>query len=44
MMRCLEQAYEERDCLLALLKAQDWWDPFRSDARFQDLVRRVGIP
>ena len=43
-MRCLEQAYEERECLLALLKAQEWWDPLRSDARFRALVRRVGIP
>jgi TolB-like protein/Flp pilus assembly protein TadD len=40
----LEQAYEERECMLVLLKAQEWWDPLRSDARFQDLVRRVGIP
>jgi len=43
-MRCLEQAYERRECLLVLLKAQEWWDPLRSDARFEDLVRRVGIP
>jgi adenylate cyclase len=43
-MRCLEQSYEERECLLVLLKAQEWWDPLRSDARFEDLVRRVGIP
>lgn len=43
-VRCLEQSYEEHECLLALLKAQEWWDPLRSDRRFQDLVRRVGIP
>ena len=43
-MKCLEQSYEERECLLALLKAQEWWDPLRSDPRFQDLMRRVGIP
>jgi tetratricopeptide (TPR) repeat protein len=43
-MTCLEQSYEERDCLLVLLKAQEWWDPLRSDARFVDLVRRIGIP
>ncbi len=41
---CLEQAYEQRECLLVLLKAQEWWDPLRSDVRFADLVRRVGIP
>jgi TolB-like protein len=40
----LEQAYEERDSLLVLVKAQEWWDPLRSDARFHALVRRVGIP
>jgi TolB-like protein/tetratricopeptide (TPR) repeat protein len=43
-MRCLERSYEERECLLALLKVQEWWDPLRSDARFEDLVRQVGIP
>lgn len=43
-VRCLEQSYEEHECLLALLKAQEWWDPVRSDRRFHDLVRRVGIP
>jgi TolB-like protein len=43
-MRCLEEAYDERECMLVLLKAQEWYDPLRSDARFVDLVRRVGIP
>jgi len=43
-IRCLEQAYEQRECLLVLLRAQEWWDPLRSDPRFVDLVRRVGIP
>jgi tetratricopeptide (TPR) repeat protein len=43
-MTCLEQSYQERDCLLVLLKAQEWWDPLRTDARFVDLIRRIGIP
>ncbi len=43
-IRCLEQAYEQRECTLVLLKTLEWWDPLRSDARFADLVRRVGIP
>ena len=43
-MKLLEQSYRERDCLLVLLKAQEWWDPLRGDARFADLLRRIGIP
>ncbi len=43
-IRCLEQSYEQRECLLVLLKAQEWWDPLRSDPRFTDLLRRVDIP
>jgi TolB-like protein len=43
-MRCLEQAYEQRECTLVLLKAQEWYDTLRTDTRFADLVRRVGIP
>ena len=43
-LRCLERAFDQKDCLMVLLKAQEWWDPLRSDPRFMDLVRRVGIP
>jgi TolB-like protein len=43
-IKFLKQSYKERDCLLVLLKAHEWWDPLRSDPRFQDLVQRVGIP
>jgi len=43
-IKCLEQSYKERDGLMVLLKAWEWFDPIRSDARFQDLVWRVGIP
>jgi TolB-like protein/Tfp pilus assembly protein PilF len=40
----LEKAYEERFYRLAYLKVEPLWDPIRSDPRFADLLRRVGIP
>ncbi len=40
----LEKAYEERFYRLAYVKVEALWDPLRSDARFIDLLRRVGIP
>ncbi|MBI4877351.1 MAG: winged helix-turn-helix domain-containing protein [Acidobacteria bacterium] len=43
-IRCLEQACEEREVTLVMLKAHEWWDPLRSDPRFAGLVRRVGVP
>jgi len=40
----LEKAYEERFNRLAYLKVEALWHPLRSDPRFADLLRRVGIP
>ena len=40
----LEKTYEERGAGLAFLIAEPWSDFLRSDPRFQDLVRRVGLP
>ena len=40
----LEKAYDERFIRIAYLKLEALWDPLRSDQRFSDLVRRVGIP
>ncbi len=40
----LEKAHEERFNRLAYLKVEALWDPLRSDPRFADLLRRVGIP
>lgn len=40
----LEKAYDERYIRLAYLKVEALWDPLRSDPRFADLLRRVGIP
>jgi TolB-like protein len=43
-INCLEQSYQERDGRMVLLKAYEWFDSLRPDPRFQDLMRRVGIP
>jgi hypothetical protein len=40
----LERAYQERDFWLRFLKVDPVWDSLHSDPRFQDLVRRVGLP
>jgi tetratricopeptide (TPR) repeat protein len=40
----LEKAYQERHPHLVQLKVQPVYDPLRSDPRFADLMRRVGIP
>jgi len=45
-MAWLDEAYRGRSAwLLQLsLKVDPRWDPLRSDARFQDLLRRIGFP
>ena len=40
----LEVAYKQRDTFLPWLKVDPELDPLRGDPRFDDLVRRVGIP
>jgi len=39
----LQKAYEERDWALMVLAVEPRFDPLRSDRRFQDLVRKVGL-
>ncbi len=40
----LEKAYQERSIRLSYLKVDDAYDSLRSDPRFTDLVKRVGLP
>jgi tetratricopeptide (TPR) repeat protein len=40
----LEKAYDEHQPWLAYLKTDPQFDPLRSDPRFADLFRRVGLP
>ena len=40
----LERAYQERDPWLPMDMAAPRFDPLRSDRRFQDLLRRIGLP
>ena len=40
----LEQEYRDRGILLWATYADMWFDDFRSDSRFQALLRKVNFP
>ena len=40
----LDKAYEQRNWCIIYLKRDGVWDPLRSDPRFKELLRRVGLP
>ena len=42
--RLLEKAYEEHSSNMPFLAVDPFWDGIRSDPRYADLLRRVGLP
>jgi hypothetical protein len=43
-MQWLEKAYQARSGSLVWLNMNEDWREMRSDPRFQDLLRRIGLP
>jgi DNA-binding winged helix-turn-helix (wHTH) protein/tetratricopeptide (TPR) repeat protein len=43
-LACLYKAYEEHDTWLVWIKVAPFYDNLRSDPRFTELVRKVGLP
>lgn len=40
----LHSAYRDRDPYMVMIKAIPWFDPIRSDPRFQELLRQMNFP
>ena len=43
-LKYLEQSLQEREVQLTFIKIDSRWDPLRTDVRFQEIMRRVGLP
>jgi len=44
MYEWLQKAYDERSKGMPFLKVEPAFEPYRSEPRFQDLMRKVGLP
>lgn len=44
VFRLLEKGYQQRSAGMAYLAVDPFWDNVRSDPRFADLLRRMGLP
>jgi tetratricopeptide (TPR) repeat protein len=42
-LKWLERAYDDRSAAMIGMKVEPMYDPLRGDARFQDLMKRVGF-
>jgi len=40
----LEKAYQERSGRMEYMRGEDFLQPFHSDPRYVDLLRRMGLP
>ena len=43
-IKLLEQAYAEQSWFLIFIQVEHWYDPIRKDARFIDIMNRMGFP
>jgi tetratricopeptide (TPR) repeat protein len=43
-MTWLEKAYEDHEPDVIYLSVDPFWDPLRSNSRFQNVVQRIGLP